>query len=356
MRACHVRSRPSILAVTVGAVVLVSCGLTSPAEEEGGRSSSKASTSTTVGRATSSSRGPSLAVPSPSTQPVTTAPSQTTSTLPGPKRAPAGPFNGAGVWVDVYEWSPSSTDGNPGVTPDQVAQMAEAGMKTLYIQSARTSRDVNVADPERFKEFVDAAHLHGMKVVSWYLPEHVDEQKDLRRVLSPLDFGVDGVGVDLESAKVGDVDVRNQRAIALVSNAADLAGDAPVGAITFAPQALDRYEPETWPDFPWQQVADAADVVVPMAYWTMYRDEAPDSDDPVVYTEEALELLRERIGDDVPVHSAGGLLQDSDAAQVAAATAAARRHGAIGVSMYSWSGYQPGQMDAMKEPQEMEGP
>ena len=98
-----------------------------------------------------------------------------------------------------------------------------------------------------------------------------------------------------------------------------------------------------------------SDVVVPMAYWTMYREEVPESDDPVVYTEEALGLLRERVGDDVPVHNAGGLLQDSDAAQVAAATAAARRHGAIGISMYSWSGYQPGQMDAMSESWETQG-
>ena len=257
--------------------------------------------------------------------------------------------------MDVYEWAPSSTDGNPGVTPNQVSQMAEIGMKTLYIQSARTSRDADIADPERFKEFVDAAHRHGMKVVSWYLPEHVDEQKDLRRVLSPLKSGVDGLGVDLESAKVGDVGVRNQRAIALVRNAAVLAGDVPVGAVTFAPQALDRYEPKTWPDFPWKEVAEVSDVVVPMAYWTMYREEVPESDDPVVYTEEALGLLRERVGDDVPVHNAGGLLQDSDAAQVAAATAAARRHGAIGISMYSWSGYQPGQMDAMSESWETQG-
>ncbi len=344
-----------MLTTCFSALLLVSCGLTATAEEQAGTSSSAASSSTAVADPSSTSEAPLGAGPSTSTQPATTATPETSTTVTGPRRAPPGPFAGAGVWLDVYEWSPSSTDGNPGVTPDQVSQMAEIGMKTLYIQSARTSRDVDVADPERFTEFVEAAHLHGMKVVSWYLPEHVDEQKDLRRVLAPLEFGVDGVGVDLESGKVGDVGVRNQRAVALVSNAADLAGDAPVGAITFAPQALDRYEPETWPDFPWKQVADAADVVVPMAYWTMYREEFPGSEDPVAYTDEALKLLRERVGDDVPVHNAGGLLQDSDATQVGAATATARRHGVIGISMYSWSGYQPGQMDAMNEADETEG-
>lgn len=354
MRVRRLRFRWSMLAIGFCALLLVSCGSPTQAGETS-PSRSAATASTTIVGPTSGSKGTPATDPSPSTQPVTTSPPETTLTIAGPRRAPPGPFAGACVWVDVYEWAPSSTDGNPGVTPNQVSQMAEIGMKTLYIQSARTSRDADIADPERFKEFVDAAHRHGMKVVSWYLPEHVDEQKDLRRVLSPLKSGVDGLGVDLESAKVGDVGVRNQRAIALVRNAAVLAGDVPVGAVTFAPQALDRYEPKTWPDFPWKEVAEVSDVVVPMAYWTMYREEVPESDDPVVYTEEALGLLRERVGDDVPVHNAGGLLQDSDAAQVAAATAAARRHGAIGISMYSWSGYQPGQMDAMSESWETQG-
>ena len=28
--------------------------------------------------------------------------------------APLEAFEGSGVWIDVYEWSPSSTDGSPG--------------------------------------------------------------------------------------------------------------------------------------------------------------------------------------------------------------------------------------------------
>lgn len=340
------------MAVAFGGLVVLSCGGTSSSE----RSVDVSSVTSAVSPAPSSTTqagdraGESVAEPTGQTTSTVAAASVDTTIPAGPQRAPAGPFNGAGVWVDVYEWSPSSTGGNPGVTPDQVGQMADVGMKTLYIQSARTSRDVDIADPERFGEFVEAAHQHGMQVVSWYLPEHVDEQKDLRRVLAPLDLGVDGVGVDLESAKVEDVELRNQRAIALVQNAADLAGEVPVGAITFAPQALDRYEPETWPNFPWREVADASDVVVPMAYWTIYRQEFPASADPVAYTDETLTLLRERIGDQVPVHNAGGLLQESDTAQVSAATETARSHGVIGISMYSWSGYQAGQMDAMNEP------
>ena len=263
--------------------------------------------------------------------------------------APLEAFEGSGVWIDVYEWSPSSTDGSPGVTPDQVADMAAAGMTTLYIQSARTSRAVDVADPERFREFVDASHAHDMDVVSWYLPNHTDPETDLRRVLAPLDYGVDGIGIDLESKNLADRALRNERAIELVRNAADLASDVPVGAVVFAPQALSRYEPETWPDFPWAEVAAEADLMVPMAYWTIYADEFPESDDPVAYTAETLASLRSLVGPDTPIHSAGGLLGDSDVDDVTAAVETAREAGAIGVSMYSWSGVKPGQLISMQE-------
>ena len=352
----RMNARRAVLAVALCGALVVSCGDSTRDQAASQIAASRTSqpTTSTIDSTTPTTKSVESAGADAGETgvPVTSPPASTTTSSPGPKRAPAGPFNGAGVWIDVYEWSPSSTDGNPGVTPDQVAHMAEVGMKTLYIQSARTSRDADIADPERFKEFVDAAHLNGMEVVSWYLPEHVDEQKDLRRILSPLDLGVDGLSVDFESGKVEDVALRNERAIKLVRDATDLAGDVPVGAITFAPQALDRYEPDTWPFFPWKEISEVSDVVVQMAYWTIYRDEFPGSEDPVAYTDEALSLLRERIGDDVPVHNAGGLLQDSDAAEVGAATAEARRHGVIGISMYSWSGYQPGQMDAMNEPDE----
>ena len=258
-------------------------------------------------------------------------------------------FEGSGVWIDVYEWSPSATGDSPRVTPGQVADMAAAGMTTLYIQSARTSKNDPVSDPARFREFVDAAHAHNMKAVSWYLPQHLDPVKDLRRVLAPLDYGVDGIGIDVESKDQPDLALRNKRAIKLVRDAADLAGDIPVGAVVFAPQALDRYEPDTWPDFPWAEVAAEADLMVPMAYWTIYAKDFPESVDPVAYTNEALMLLRDRVGPDEPIHSAGGLLQDSGTDEVTAAVEAARQAGVIGVSMYSWSGVKPGQLVSMQE-------
>lgn len=273
----------------------------------------------------------------------------TTTSAAAVASAPLDAFEGSGVWIDVYEWSPSSTDGSPGVTPDQVAEMSAAGMTTLYIQSARTSRADDVSDPERFREFVDAAHTHDMDVVSWYLPNHTDPATDLRRVLAPLEYGVDGIGIDLESKNLEDRGLRNERAIDLVRQAADLAGDVPVGAVVFAPQALARYEPDTWPDFPWAEVAAEADLMVPMAYWTIYAEEFPESVDPVAYTAETLTTLRSLVGPDTPIHSAGGLLGESGVDEVTAAVETAREAGVIGVSMYSWSGVKAGQLVSMQE-------
>lgn len=318
------------------------CGGGSDAPQQPGR--------TTDARSATSTSSPVTSATTEATT-TTTAPqgeTSTTTSMPA-NSAPLGAFEGSGVWIDVYEWSPSSTDGSPGVTPDQVADMAAAGMTTLYIQSARTSRSVDVADPERFREFVDASHAHGMDVVSWYLPNHTDPETDLRRSLAPLEYGVDGIGIDLESKNLADRALRNERAIDLVRNAADLAGDVPVGAVVFAPQALSRYEPDTWPDFPWAEVAAEADLMVPMAYWTIYADEFPESDDPVAYTGETLALLRSLVGPDTPIHSAGGLLGESDVDEVTAAVETARKAGAIGVSMYSWSGVKPGQLVSMQE-------
>lgn len=315
----------------------------------GGSKDARQPRSTASERAAASTTSKVTPAPTEATTTTTAKDETSTTTSMLADSAPLKAFEGSGVWIDVYEWSPSSTDGSPGVTPDQVADMAAAGMTTLYIQSARTSRAVDVADPERFREFVDASHAHGMDVVSWYLPNHTDPETDLRRLLAPLEYGVDGIGIDLESKNLADRALRNERAIDLVRNAADLAGDVPVGAVVFAPQALSRYEPDTWPDFPWAEVAAEADLMVPMAYWTIYAEEFPESDDPVAYTAETLALLRSLVGPDTPIHSAGGLLGESDADEVTAAVETARKAGAIGVSMYSWSGVEPGQLASMQE-------
>src|SRR5262245_40529031 len=47
-------------------------------------------------------------------------------------------YDGLGAWVDVYDFSPSyAPDGAPPLTVDAVDEMADAGVRTLFIQAAR---------------------------------------------------------------------------------------------------------------------------------------------------------------------------------------------------------------------------
>ena len=96
MRVRRLRFRWSMLAIGFCALLLVSCGSPTQAGETS-PSRSAATASTTIVGPTSGSKGTPATDPSPSTQPVTTSPPETTLTIAGPRRAPPGPFAEAGV-------------------------------------------------------------------------------------------------------------------------------------------------------------------------------------------------------------------------------------------------------------------
>ena len=70
----------------------------------------------------------------------------------------------------------------PSVDADDVDAMAEAGVQTLYIQTAHTrSATPGVMEPERLAPIIQRAHDHRMHVVAWYLPTFEDVDADLQR-------------------------------------------------------------------------------------------------------------------------------------------------------------------------------
>ena len=144
----------------------------------------------------------------------------------------------------------------------------------------------------------------------------------------PLDYGVDGIGIDLESKNLADRALRNERAIELVRNAADLASDVPVGAVVFAPQALSRYEPETWPDFPWAEVAAEADLLVHVV------DGA--GPDPIGHTATVREVLAEIGAGQVPELLCFNKADVSDEVR----RLVARNPGSVGVSAKTGEGME----------------
>ena len=92
---------------------------------------------------------------------------------PEPLGPPAGawtvvPHTVLGAWVDVYDWTTELGGPHPSVTADDVDAMAEAGVQTLYIQTAHTrSATVGVMEPQRLERIIQRAHNHRMHVVAW---------------------------------------------------------------------------------------------------------------------------------------------------------------------------------------------
>ena len=296
--------------------------------------------STTSSSTTSTSVIPTTTVPAATTAvtaavPPSTAP-VTPPALPG---APAGgsPFDGIGAWVDVYDWSPTVTGGRPSVRPSAVAEMARAKVDTLYLQSSRSRANADVVDPEVFRSFVAAAHERGIKVVGWYLPEHADPAKDLRRLSAIAAEGVDGIGVDIEGTAVGDVGVRSSRLVALSRDLRAAVGALPLGAIVYSPLGLDL-KTATWPGCPWRDIAPFYDAWLPMGYWTYRRTETPEWDDGERYTDYNFARLRELVGDPAArIHMIGGIAGRFLPGQVDAFVRSVQRNGGAGGSLYGWA-------------------
>ena len=87
-------------------------------------------------------------------------------TPPGPLGPAAGawtvvPHTGLSAWVDVYDWTLELAGPHPSVTADDVDDMAEAGVQTLYIQTAHTrSGTVGVMEPQRLQRIIQRANDH----------------------------------------------------------------------------------------------------------------------------------------------------------------------------------------------------
>src|SRR3954462_5564377 len=100
---------------------------------------------------------------------------------PSPARWPtAGPARGS-----IATTSTGSED--PELA---VAELADHGVKTLYVETAswKVPNRVDIVAPEQTKALLSAAHANGLKVVAWYLPGFVKLQTDMRRIRAALAF------------------------------------------------------------------------------------------------------------------------------------------------------------------------
>ncbi|MGH2630275.1 MAG: hypothetical protein ACRDHI_06915 [Actinomycetota bacterium] len=244
-----------------------------------------------------------------------------------------GPFEGLGVWVDIYD---DEAWGDPTTTVDT---MVASGARTLYLQSSNADRGGPFVFPEGTAAFVDAAHDRGVQVVAWYLPHLTDLVVDRARTRAALAFTTprgdrfDGFALDIESAAVRDPARRSERLVRLSTRLRELAGDRyPLGAIVPSPVRL-ADDLAYWPGFPWGDLARTYDAVLPMTYYT-FRVRGPA--ETLDYVTRAIDEIRAGVGSEaVPIHVIGGLARDATGAETAAFVRAVRDAGVIGASYYT---------------------
>ena len=278
-----------------------------------------------------------------------TVPSSATSTpapavLPDRGRDDLSAYAGPGTWVDAFDFSPAHRNGAPAVVPADVDRMAEAGVRTVYLQAARPNDPAapgDLLEPGLLGQFLARAHARGMRVVGWYLPQLGDLDDDLRHVAAVLDFSsgghrFDGFGLDIEwRASVPDAAERSARLVELSRRIRADAGDRAVSAIVLPPVLTDIVSPAYWPGFPWGAIAPYYDVWLPMGYWTNrtvrsgYRDAAR-------YTADNVRLLREHVGD-APIHAIGGIGGPATAADYDGFAAVCAGQRLLGCSVYDWA-------------------
>jgi hypothetical protein len=254
-------------------------------------------------------------------------------------------YDGLGAWVDAYDFSPIyARDGVPPLTAEAVDDMADAGVRTLFIQAARNDERApdGVLDPAILAQFLTRAHRNDMRVIGWYLPKFADVDLDLRRLEAIADFEVlghrfDGIAVDIEfTGDVPDHASRNQRLIELSQRLREQSGDDALGAIVLPPVQLEVVNPRLWPAFPYQELAGLYDVWLPMSYWTFRRADSGYLDG-YHYNYESVVRLRANLGDpEALVHPIGGIGDAMTPAQLDGFLRSLDDTAAVGGSIYDW--------------------
>ena len=283
---------------------------------------------------------------------------------PAPART-VDPYRGYGTWVDVFDFDPAYS--TPSVVASEVPVMAELGVRTLYLQTARLDdrTPLGLVDPWLLTEWVLASHAEGVDVVGWYLPRFEEGDEDLDRLVMMADFEVLGhrldglavdiewIGPDLEGNPIDDA-TRSTRLRELTAGLGALLGDDPVGAIVPPPVQTEVINTSFWPGFPWTDIAEVYDVWLPMSYWS-FRSNSSGYGEGYTYHEESTRRLRTNVGDpEALVHGIGGIggldgVDDPPDPPEPLATVeeierfveALADTGSIGGSIYDWNTLEP---------------
>ena len=122
--------------------------------------------------------------------------------------------------------------------------------------------------------------------------------------------------------------------------------DEVIGAITLSAVHLQVVNRDFWPDYPWAEIADTYDLILPMTYWTIRLPEWRDGNR---YVGENIDRIRAATGDPaIPIHPIGGIADEATVEQVQGMLQAIEaRDGIIGGSLYDWATSSPEQWEVL---------
>ncbi len=256
------------------------------------------------------------------------------SMLTGPRDL--GAFTGLGTWLDVYDWSVAwHKKASTRTTLGDIDRMAAAGVQTLFIQTGKWDSPTDVHEASRLLPLIARAKARGLSVVAWYLPTFENVDRDLSRLVAAASIpGVDALGVDIESSRVSNRALRNQRLVELSTRLRATLPSAAIAAIPYPPVVLSM-NVQLWPGFPWTALAPDYDVWMPMSYQSV-RTSKSGWKDGFRYTAANVDRVRSSIGANVLVHAVGGIADKTTVADVNGILRASSQRGVIGGSLYDW--------------------
>ncbi len=209
------------------------------------------------------------------------------------------------------------------------------------VAAATAAKPVIAATPAReraalLKRIVARAHVRGMRVVGWYLPQFLDVGVDIRRMSAIAGLGMDGIGIDIESTDNPNVADRTDKLLAEVRFLRLLHPDVPMAAIPVTPVIWEQLNRSWWPNFPYRELSNYVDAWMPMAYWSYRRAGSfPEWGDPAHYVVESVTRLRVLTGrPNLPVHPIGGEGTDMSVDDARAMAWAVAHSRSIGGSIY----------------------
>lgn len=240
-------------------------------------------------------------------------------------------YAGLGAWIDIYD---GRSLRHPELT---MARIASHGVRTVYVETANSRAQTDVVQPNSQAMLIEAAHAHGMRIVAWYLPELRTPRVDLRRsraairLRTPAGQRFDSFALDIESSAVRPVATRNRRLRWLSDRLrASLPSGYPLGAIIPSPRGM-QFSRTFWPAFPYGDLANRYDVMLPMAYSSYHVDGGAKAYD---YTAENVEILLAEVGDVLPIHLIGGVASELSRAEVRGIVDACNDYRLHGCSLY----------------------